>query len=154
MAIHALHAQTGVSRRTVIAAAAACAAQGGSGPTCATPAAPTPEPRWYEAALSMKLLAESWGDQPYGAVLVLDGKLIGEGPSRVVKNRDASAHAEREAIRDAQSRSGKTVLSRAVLYSTSRPCPMCEDAAAQAGVARMYFGPMLTDAGAPRSARR
>ena len=57
--------------------------------------------RWYEAALAMKRLAESWGDQPYGAVLVLDDQLIGEGPSRVVQRSDGSAHAEREAIRDA-----------------------------------------------------
>jgi len=98
----------------------------------------------------MRRLAESWGDQPYGAVLVLDGKLVGEGPSRVVKNQDSNAHAEREAIRDAQSRSGKTELEGSVLYSTSRPCRACEDAAAKAGVVRMYFGPALTDAGTPR----
>lgn len=112
------------------------------------------ERKWYEAAASMKRLAESWGDQPYGAVLVLDGRLAGEGPSRVMKNQDATAHAEREAIRDAQRRLGRTNLSGAVLYSTSRPCSLCEAAAAQAGVSRMYFGPALTDAGSPRDATR
>ena len=63
-----------------------------------------PERRWFEAAVSMKRLAESWGDQAYGAVLVADGAIIGEGPSRVVKRGDPTAHAEREAIRDAQRR--------------------------------------------------
>ena len=101
----------------------------------------------------MKRLAQSWGDQPYGAVLILDGKLVGEGPSRVVKNNDINAHAEREAIRDAQRRLGRTELPGAVLYSTSRPCGLCEAAAARAKVSRMYFGAALSDAGAPAAGR-
>ena len=111
----------------------------------------TSDRKWYDAALAMLRQAESWGDQPYGAVLVLDDALVGEGPSRVVKNRDIDAHAEREAIKDAQRRLGRTELPGAILYSTSRPCRLCEQAAARANVGRMYFGPALTDAGAPRS---
>jgi tRNA(Arg) A34 adenosine deaminase TadA len=118
-----------------------------------TKAAP-PERRWYEAALQMKSLAESGGDQPYGAVLVLEGAIIGDGPSRVIKNNDIAAHAEREAIRDARRRLGRQQLSGAVLYSTSRPCSLCEAAAAEAGVSRMYFGPSLIDAGIPGGAAR
>ena len=110
---------------------------------------PAPEIRWYEAAVQMKRLAESWGDQPYGAVLVLNGELVGRGPSRVIKDRNPDAHAEREAIRDAQTRLGQQQLPGAILYSTSRPCSLCEAAAARAGVSRMYFGPSLTDAGIP-----
>ena len=109
-----------------------------------------PERKWYEAALAMKRLAESWGDQPYGAVLVLDGALAGEGPSRVVKDGNVDAHAERVAIRDAQRRLGRTSLAGAVLYSTSRPCSACEAAAAAANVSRMYYGESLADAGPPR----
>lgn len=101
----------------------------------------------------MRRLAQSWGDQAYGAVLVMDGALVGQGPSRVVKNQNPDAHAEREAIRDAQNKLGRQRLPGAVLYSTSRPCGMCEAAAAQAGVSRMYFGPSLTDAGVPGQAR-
>lgn len=111
---------------------------------------PKPEPRWFEAAASMKRLAESWGDQPYGAVLVANGAIIGEGPSRVVKRGDPTAHAEREAIRDAQRRLGRTSLEGSVLYSTSRPCRQCEVAAAEARVARMIYGAELNDAGQPR----
>ena len=110
-----------------------------------------PERRWYEAAASQRSLAESWGDQPYGAVVVLHGALVGEGPSRVVKNQDPNAHAEREAIKDAQRRLGRTSLTGSVLYATSRPCALCEAAAAQAGVSRLYFGAALSDAGPPRS---
>lgn len=98
--------------------------------------------------------AESWGDQPYGAVLVIEGALVGEGPSRVVKDGDIDAHAERVAIRDAQRRLGRKELPGTVLYSTSRPCHLCEAAAAEAKVSRMYFGPTLIDAGAPRGGDR
>jgi tRNA(Arg) A34 adenosine deaminase TadA len=107
--------------------------------------------RWYDAAAEMKRRAESWGDQPYGAVLVLDGAIVGEGPSRVVQRNDPDAHAEREAIKDAQRRLGRASLTGSVLYSTSRPCGLCEAAAHKAGVARMVFGPALVDAGPPRT---
>ena len=112
---------------------------------------PHPTARWFGAAESMRQMALSWGDQSYGAVVVIGQSLMGEGPSRVVRDRDASAHAERVAIRDAQRRLGRTRLSGAVMYSTSRPCPDCEHAAALAGVERMYFGSQLTDAGRPRT---
>jgi tRNA(Arg) A34 adenosine deaminase TadA len=97
----------------------------------------------------MRRLAESWGDQSYGAVLVLGSALAGEGPSRVVLDKDPNAHAERVAIADAQRRLGRRSLEGAVLYSTSRPCPACEAAAAKAGISRMYFGQELQDAGKP-----
>ncbi len=109
-----------------------------------------PDPRWYRAALAMQQRALSWGDQAYGAVLVLPGGIVGEGPSRVVQRNDPTAHAEREAIADAQRQLGRTRLDGAVLYSTSRPCADCERAAARAGVTRMFFGEALVDAGAPR----
>ena len=108
-----------------------------------------PDPKWYEAAVRMRLLAESWGDQSYGAVLVVEGAVVGDGPSRVVKDSNPLAHAERVAILDAQSRLGRETLAGSVLYSTSRPCSVCEAAAFRAGVSRMYFGQALEDAGSP-----
>jgi tRNA(adenine34) deaminase len=143
-----------IRRRTLLARAAAvtvllAGARPAFGRSDAAP--PSPDRRWYEAAEAMKRLAESWGDQPYGAVVVLDERIVGEGPSRVVKHGDPSAHAEREAIRDAQGRLQRLDLQGAILYSTSRPCIACEAAAATAGVSRMYFGAMLSDAGAPRT---
>ena len=91
------------------------------------------------------------GDQAYGAVVVKDGRIIGFGPSRVVLKNDASAHAEREAIREAQARLGTTDLSGCVLYSSSRPCSACEAVAAKANIARMYYGRDAADAGKPRT---
>ena len=112
--------------------------------------AAAPERGFHDAALAMRDLALSWGDQPYGAVLVQGGRIVGDGPSRVVRNDDPNAHAEREAILDAQRRLGRRDLGGSVLYSTSRPCRACEAAAAAAGVARMVVGADLVDAGAPR----
>jgi tRNA(Arg) A34 adenosine deaminase TadA len=106
--------------------------------------------RWAREAEAMRQLALSWGDQAYGAVLVRDGRVIGHGPSRVVKNGNPDAHAEREAIRDALTRVGADPVRGADLYATSRPCALCEAAAARAGVRRMFFGAQAQDAGAPR----
>ena len=141
------------TRRTFVASAVALIAGTRYPPARAQAVPRQPELQWYEAAADMKRLAQSWGDQAYGAVLVLDGTLVGQGPSRVVKNQNPDAHAEREAIRDAQNKLGRLRVPGAVLYSTSRPCGLCEAAAAQAGVSRMFFGPSLTDAGVPGHAR-
>jgi tRNA(Arg) A34 adenosine deaminase TadA len=149
-----LRTKLSTSRRRVIARAWSLLALSAAAPlTRSQPVAdalPAPNPRWAEAARAMKKLAESWGDQPYGAVLVIDDRLVGEGPSRVIQRADATAHAEREAIRDAQRRLRRVSLAGSVLYSTSRPCAACEAAAAAAGVSRMYFGEATQDAGAPK----
>jgi tRNA(Arg) A34 adenosine deaminase TadA len=98
----------------------------------------------------MRTHAMASGDQPFGAVLVAANDVVADGPSRVVAESDPDAHAERVAIREAQRILGTQSLAGAVLYSTSRPCRLCEHSAAEAGVMRMYVGPQLLDAGAPR----
>lgn len=90
------------------------------------------------------------GDQPFGAVVLRGAVVVGAAPSRVVTAADPTAHAEMEAIRDAARRLRTRDLSGCVLVSTSRPCHMCEAAAAWAGISRMVYGESLTDAGAPR----
>ena len=105
---------------------------------------------FVSVALAMRDRAVENGDQPYGAVVVLNGDVIGYGPSRFVTNRDPAAHAEREAIRDAQVKLNRRNLSDCVMYSTSRPCPDCEKAAYEARISRMFYGPDATDAGPPR----
>jgi tRNA(Arg) A34 adenosine deaminase TadA len=105
---------------------------------------------FIDAAFRMKDEAVRAGDQAYGAVVVKDGRIIGFGPSRVVLKGDWTAHAEREAIREAQARLGGRDLSGAVLYSTSRACSACERAAAEANIARMIHGRDAIDAGRPR----
>jgi tRNA(adenine34) deaminase len=107
--------------------------------------------QFIDAAFRMRDEAVRAGDQAHGAVVVKGGRIIGFGPSRVVLKKDATAHAEREAIREAQARLGGSDLTGCLLYSSSRPCLDCETAAAQANIARMYHGRDATDAGRPRS---
>ena len=97
-------------------------------------------------AREMRALAERAGDQPYGAVVMQGERIVGEAPSRVVTARNPDAHAEREALRDAAQRLGRQDLGGLVLVSTSRPCRLCEDAAATAGITRMVFGETLASA--------
>jgi tRNA(Arg) A34 adenosine deaminase TadA len=110
---------------------------------------PTPE-GFMRLAQAFRVEAIAAGDQAYGAVLVLGGEAVGEGVSAVVTTNDPTAHAEMRAIRDACRRLDRRSLAGAVLYSTSRPCPMCEAAATWAGVERMVHGAALVDAGRPR----
>lgn len=139
------------SRRTLIAAAAAFVLPARATDSVADRAADrATDRRWIAEAEAQKQRALGWGDQPYGAVLVHGGALVGEGPSRVVQRADPDAHAERVAIADAQQRLGRASLAGSTLYSTSRPCGVCEAAAARAGVARLVFGADATDGGAPR----
>jgi tRNA(Arg) A34 adenosine deaminase TadA len=114
-------------------------------------AAPSEQERTFIVeAERMRAEAVAAGDQPFGAVIVMNGQIVGYGPSRVVTLRNPDAHAERVAIWDAQKRVGRKDLSGAIIYSTSRPCSACEDAAALANVDRMLHGPAATDAGKPR----
>ena len=101
------------------------------------------------AAVRMKEQAIAAGDQAYGAAVVQAGNIIGWGPSRVRELGEWAGHAEREAIRDAQRRTRRDDLSGCAMYSTSKPCTACQRAAAQAKIARMYYGLEATDAGVP-----
>jgi tRNA(Arg) A34 adenosine deaminase TadA len=134
------------TRRAVLAALAA----GGAVVVTKAQAAPGQHREFVAAAFRMKDEAVRAGDQPFGAVIVIDGRILGFGPSRVVLKKDITAHAEREAIREAQARLGRSDLSGAILYSSSRPCAACETAAAEANIARMFHGSEAADAGRPK----
>lgn len=103
-----------------------------------------------ERAFEMRRRATERGDQPYGAVIVKGGVIVGEGVSAVVTGNDPTAHAEMQAIRDAARRLGTGNLSGCDMYGTSRACPMCEAGAYWARLATMYYGASIADAGAPK----
>lgn len=123
--------------------------------SCEMPPEPIRQPAdpgvatFIERAFDMRRSAVDRGDQAYGAVVVRDGTIIGQSWSRVVIDGDPTGHAEMAAIRDAARRTGNRDLGGAVLYSSSRPCPMCEAAAYWAGIGRMVHGSAATDAGPP-----
>jgi len=118
-------------------------------PEIVQPATPT-RAAFMERALEMRRLATERGDQPYGAVIVRGGKIVGEGVSAVITTPDPTAHAEMQAIRDAARRLRTRDLSGCEMYGTSRACPMCEAGAYWAGVARLWYGESIADGGAPR----
>lgn len=131
------------------AAVAARADAQSAAPPIAQPAEPGPE-AFMGRAFALRDRASAAGDQGYGAVVVKDGRIVGEGPSRVVTAGDPTAHAEMEAIRDAARRLGTRDLSGCAIYASSRPCPMCGTAAYWAGIARVFHGAGIADAGPPR----
>ncbi|MBK5958231.1 tRNA-specific adenosine deaminase [Rhodoplanes elegans] len=80
------------------------------------------------------------GGGPFGAVLVKDGAIVGEGANRVVPDGDPTAHAEVVAIRDACRRLGTHVLDGAIVYTSCEPCPMCLSALWWARVGEIVYG--------------
>jgi tRNA(Arg) A34 adenosine deaminase TadA len=112
------------------------------------PANPGPG-AFAERAFEMRRISVARGDQPYGAVVVKDGRIVGLGVSAVVTANDPTAHAEMQAIRDAARRLETRDLSGCELYGSSRACPMCEAAAYWARIARLRYGDGGTDGGAP-----
>ncbi len=135
-------------RRTVLSRLAALA--GAAAPLAILPAGRAAaedieQPRiagpkqFMKRAQEMRKRALATGDQGYGAVIVKDGRIIGQAPSRVVVDGDPTAHAEMEAIRDAARRLGTRDLAGCVLYGTSPACQMCETAAHWANLERMLI---------------
>ena len=76
---------------------------------------------------------------PFGAVVVMNGKVIGKGGNKVSSQNDPTAHAEIVAIRDACQNIGNFDLSGATLYSTCEPCPMCLSAIYWANIQSVYY---------------
>lgn len=85
---------------------------------------------------------------PFGAVIVRDGVIIGEGWNRVLATHDPTAHAEVVAIRDACARLGTFSLTNAEIYTSCEPCPMCLTAILWARIGRLYFANSRSDAAA------
>jgi len=79
------------------------------------------------------------GEVPVGAVLMLDGGIVGEGWNRNITLNDPSAHAEIGALRDAGQRLGNHRFPGSTLYVTLEPCAMCAMALVHARVARVVY---------------
>jgi len=96
--------------------------------------------RYLQRAIEISRHAlEDEGKTPFGAVLVLGDKIVGEGTSCVVELRDPTAHAEVMALRAVGAVLGRHLFD-GVLYASSEPCPMCLVACYWARVPRVVFG--------------
>lgn len=84
--------------------------------------------------------AQAMAEVPIGAVVVLDGKIIGRGHNLREQTQDATMHAEMIAIREACEEIGSWRLERSQLFVTLEPCPMCSGAMMLSRVEEIYFG--------------
>lgn len=85
---------------------------------------------------------------PFGAVVVRDGGIVGEGWNRVLATNDPTAHGEIVAIRDACSRIGSFSLESCEIFTTGEPCPMCLGAIHWARIRAIHHGFRISEAAA------
>ena len=129
-------------RRTLVAALAAVplGAMLRASPAVAQIVQPTEKTKagFLARARALRDQAIREGDQAYGAVVVRDGIIVGEGRNYVVLESDPTAHAELLAVRDAARRLKTRDLSDCEVFSTATPCPMCQGALYWARVRRYH----------------
>ena len=99
-----------------------------------------PDEEFMTEALDLARDAERAGEVPVGAVVVVDGQIIGRGRNAPVELHDPTAHAEMLALREAAAALGNYRVERATLYSTLEPCVMCAGALVAARIERLVFG--------------
>lgn len=105
-------------------------------------------------ALSLANVSADEGEVPVGAVVVCDGKIVGEGRNRRETVKNALHHAEIEAINNACETLGGWRLWKCDLYVTLEPCPMCAGAIINSRIKNVYFGAFDPKNGAVMSKAR
>ena len=103
---------------------------------------------WMQKALALAEQAEAAGEVPVGAVIVRDGKLIGEGFNQPITTCDPTSHAELVALRHACQQEKNYRLPGATLYVTLEPCTMCAGALVHARIQEVVFAAKEPKAGA------
>jgi guanine deaminase len=94
------------------------------------------------------------GAKPYGAIVVLDGKIVGEGLNQSAKTYDPTSHGEVEAVRDACRNLKTQDLSGAELYTSCEPCSVCVATMIIVGIGKMYYGATLDQSGSVMPTRK
>jgi tRNA(adenine34) deaminase len=106
---------------------------------------------FMKEAIAQAKLADAKNEVPVGAVVVLDGKVIGRGFNQPISSNDPTAHAEVLALRDAASSIQNYRLVNADLYVTIEPCTMCAGAIVHGRVRRVIYGASEPKAGVVHS---
>ncbi|AMO38984.1 tRNA adenosine(34) deaminase TadA [Thauera humireducens] len=95
---------------------------------------------FMRAAMEQALQAGACDEVPVGAIVVLNGEIVGRGFNQPIGRHDPTAHAEIMALRDAGERLGNYRLPGCELYVTLEPCAMCSGAIMHARIARVVYG--------------
>ena len=107
------------------------------------------EERFMQRALALSAQAlETPGTEPFGAVVVLDRQVVGEGFNHSVAHFDPTSHGEIEAIRDACRRLQRVELADCDLYTSCEPCSLCAAAMHIVGIRRLFYAASLDQSGA------
>lgn len=107
----------------------------------------------YEASFMARAIALSQqalhtpGTEPFGAVVTLNGRIVGEGFNHSLAHFDPTSHGEVEALRDACRKLQTVNLSDCELYTSCEPCALCVAAMHIAGITRMYYAASLAQSG-------
>jgi len=105
-------------------------------------------------ALELASAAAARDEVPVGAVVVIDGRVVGRGFNQPISTSDPTAHAEIVALREAARALGNYRLTGATLYVTVEPCVMCVGAAVHARIDTLVYGTIEPRAGAIESRQR
>jgi tRNA(adenine34) deaminase len=100
----------------------------------------TADLQFMQEALALAREAEARGEVPVGAVLVVDGQVIGRGLNAPISLCDPTAHAEIQALREGGKAVNNYRLKDATIYVTLEPCAMCAGAMVHARLARLVYG--------------
>ena len=102
---------------------------------------------YLKKAIEIARIKSSSGEfGPFGAIIVKDGSIVGQGWNQVVENQDPTAHAEITAIRNACQNLNTNELENCTIYSSCEPCPMCFAAIMWARIDRIVFSSSGEDA--------
>jgi tRNA(adenine34) deaminase len=104
-----------------------------------------------ELALAEARMAAEAGEVPVGALVIINGEIIGRAGNRNLRDHDPTAHAEILALRQAAQHLGNHRLTGCTLYATIEPCAMCAGAVIHARIARLVYGAKDSKAGAAGS---
>jgi tRNA(Arg) A34 adenosine deaminase TadA len=111
------------------------------------PVALEPNPEFLRRAIALATRnAASGAGGPFGALIVRDGQIVGEGVNTVTATNDPTAHGEVNAIRAAARNLHTFTLSGCQLYTSCEPCPMCLAAAHWARIDAVFYGASAADA--------
>lgn len=99
----------------------------------------TNDQQFMQRALELANFAEEQGEVPVGAVIVLDGKIVGEGYNQPIASNDPTSHAEIVALRMAGSKLKNYRIPNSIVYVTLEPCSMCLEALRHARIKHLVY---------------